>query len=151
VIWEVPESVKRKVRKHMAFKVVDATVRPRGRSISSDMEVSYYGKTAQFRLTPAAYRALGSPERLEVLYDAEANQIGLQASTAPHSVTLRKESKEAQGRYFGFRSFANMIGFEKVDTAVIPLTKQGDMLVGNIEDTSDDAPAVSDEDEAEAA
>lgn len=119
----------------MAFKIVDSTVRPRGRSISSSMEISYYGKTAQFRLSPAAFKGLGEPERVEVLYDADANMVGIRASSAPHSVALRKDSKEASSRYFGFRSFANQIGYEKVNSASFGLEVNPDdagMLIGTV-------------------
>lgn len=94
----------------MAFEIVSSRGRQTGRSYSTKSEVSYYGKTAQFRLTPAAFEALGSPDKVEVLYDKDAGAMALRASDAPHAVTLRKDSATSKSRYFGFRSFAEMIG-----------------------------------------
>src|SRR5688500_19352603 len=120
----------------MGFKIVDAKGRQPGRSSSAASEVSYYGKTAQFRLTPAAVEALGTPERIEVLYDQDTNQVAFRASDAAHAVMLRKDNSEAKSRYFGFRSFANMVGLSENAREVISLTADGDMLVGSLPEAS---------------
>jgi hypothetical protein len=116
----------------MGFKIVDAKGRQPGRSTSTATEVSYYGKTAQFRLTPAAVEALGDPEKIEVLYDDETRQIAFRASDAAHAVALRKDSPDAKSRYFGFRSFANMVGLPDDSREVMALTADGDMLIAEL-------------------
>jgi len=119
----------------MAFKIVDGKGRATGRGHVAGTSVSFYGKTAQFRLTPDAVTALGEPEKIEVLYDEETNQIGLRASDASHAVALRKDSSKASSRYFGFRSFANMVGLTPDGREVIQLEPSADdatMLVGTL-------------------
>lgn len=116
----------------MPFKIVDAKGRQPGRASSTVSEVSFYGKTAQFRLSPAAVEALGDPDRVEVLYDEDTRQVGFRASDASHAVALRKDNAEAKSRYFGFRSFANMIGLGEDAREVMPLTADGDMLVAQL-------------------
>jgi hypothetical protein len=116
-----PSEHRTKGEKQMPFKVIDAKGRAPGRSHSTASEVSYYGKTAQFRLTPAAVEALGNPEKVEVLYDEETREIGFRASDATHAATLRKDTPEALSRYFGFRAFAEMIGLPEDGRATITL------------------------------
>lgn len=119
----------------MAFKIVDAKGRTPGRGVSTAVEVSYYGKTAQFRLSPAAVEALGSPDKVEVLHDAETGQIGFRASDASHAVALRKDAPESKSRYFGFRSFATMVGLSEDARVSMELTPSDDdsgMLIAEL-------------------
>ena len=116
----------------MPFKIVDAKGRQPGRSASKAAEVSYYGKTAQFRLTPAAVEALGDPDKIEVLYDEDTRQVAFRASDAAHAVALRKDGPDSRSRYFGFRSFANMVGLADDAREVMPLTAEEDMLVATL-------------------
>lgn len=105
----------------MAFKVVDASSRSPGRQSSLSPELSYYGKTAQFRLNDAAIRLLGEPDRIEVQYDEENRQLGFVASGAAHAVTLRKDNEIGGSRYFGFRSLANLVGLTGEDRFAAPM------------------------------
>jgi hypothetical protein len=106
----------------MAFEIVSSKGRQTGRSYSTKSEVSFYGKTAQFRLTPVAFANLGSPDKVEVLYDKATGEMGLRASDAAHAVTLRKDSPTAQSRYFGFRAFAEMVGLAEDARIVMELS-----------------------------
>lgn len=107
----------------MGFEIVSSRGRQTGRSYSNKSEVSFYGKTAQFRLTPVAFKALGEPDKVEVLYDKASNSFGLRASTADHAVTLRKDSPTSQSRYFGFRAFAEMVGLPSEGHTVMELSE----------------------------
>lgn len=119
----------------MPFKIVDAKGRQPGRSASTNAEISYYGKTAQFRLSPAAVEALGTPDKVEVLFDEDTRSVGFRASDASHAVALRKDSPDAKSRYFGFRSFANMVGLTEDGREVMalaPSEDDEDMLVATL-------------------
>lgn len=117
----------------MPFKVVDAKGR-QGSRVSKTMELGYYGKNAQFRVSPAAFEFLGEPEKVEILYDEDAGKIGLRASTEPHAVSLRADSPQSRSRYFGFRALADMIGLgeNRATIELTPSEEESDTLEGVI-------------------
>lgn len=117
----------------MAFKVIDAKGRQGSRS-SKDMELGYYGRNAQFRVSPPAFEFLGEPDKVEILFDEDARKIGIRASTEPHAVSLRAEAPESRSRYFGFRALATMLGLgqDKATIALTPSEDEADTLEGTL-------------------
>lgn len=114
----------------MAFQIVNASGRQgsRGRA-STNPEVSFYGKTSQFRVNGPAMVLLGNPEKLEAHFDAENRRIALVPSTAAYAVTLRADAKgqsENTSRYFGFRALANLAGLDANTRWTLPLTLDED-------------------------
>jgi hypothetical protein len=123
----------------MAFQIVDASNRAQGRAANNGaLDVSYYGKTAQFRLSPAAVEALGNPEKIEVMYDKDSGAIAFRASDAKHAVSLRKDTEAAASRYFGFRSLATLCGLPADGRVNITLSEdeaEAGTLLGNVSES----------------
>lgn len=128
----------------MAFEVVVASARNGGRGSSTTPELSFYGKTAQFRLNGAAMEALGNPEKVEVHFDADTNRVAVVPSDAAYAVTLRKDSDSAASRYFGFKTLAVRAGLTEDARFTVPLTvddESGYHVASLAADTIADAPA----------
>lgn len=119
--------VRRRIRtnekgeKYMAFEVVQASARGGGRTGNKIPQMSFYGKTAQFRLNGAAMEALGNPEKIEVHYDSDTGRVALIPGDSGYAVTLRKDSENAVSRYFGFKSLANRAGLADDSRFTVPI------------------------------
>jgi hypothetical protein len=122
----------------MAFQTVDASARTTGRSKNTAAQVSFYGKTSQFRLNAAAMELLGNPAKLEVQYDQDTNRIAFVPSEAAYAVALRSDSETAGSRYFGFKSLANLAGLSADARFALPLVADAESgyLVINLSDAA---------------
>jgi hypothetical protein len=130
----------------MAFEIVQASSRSGGRGSSTSPELSFYGKTAQFRLNGAAMESLGNPEKVEVHFDADTNRVAVVPSEAAYAVTLRADSEKAASRYFGFKTLAVRAGLTEDARFSVPLTideATGYHVASLSADTIADAPAPS--------
>lgn len=111
----------------MAFEQISG--RGRAGRRNAPPEVSYYGKTSQFRLNSAAMLALAEgnngeyPERLKVMYDADTNRVGFVIATEDdaNAVKLNRDNDTTPSRFFGFRALADRAGLERDAKWVVPL------------------------------
>lgn len=117
------KAIRERDHKAMAFEVIQPGSRTGGRSSSASPELSFYGKTAQFRINGAAMVALGQPDKIEVHFDADTNRVALVPSDAEYAVTLRKDSEAAASRYFGFKTLAVRAGLAEDARFTVPITQ----------------------------
>lgn len=120
----------------MGFQTVQADTR-RGPRNATEAAVNFNGTNAQFRLNALAVEALGTPDKIEVMYDEDTNRIAFVPSTSDVAVQLRRESDDSPNRYFGFRTLATKLGItEQRGKAVLTLDPETGYHVVNVAELS---------------
>jgi hypothetical protein len=94
------------------FQTIEADTR-RGPRTATEPVVNFNGTNAQFRLNSLAVEQLGTPDKIEIMYDADTNRLAFVPSDSPVAVQLRRENAEAANRYFGFRTLAHKLGIDQ--------------------------------------
>lgn len=130
----------------MAFNEVDASKRSTVRG-EADPLMSYYGKTAQFRLNASAMAALtefnGGQEvtKITVMHDEDANLLGIRPAPADSATAakLSADNPSAPSRYFGFRGLAIKAGLDESMRWVLPVSydKGSKLFVVNLAERQD--------------
>lgn len=87
----------------MGFERVPARVRM---AFSVDPRVSIRGKTKAIGLNPAAFELVGSPEKVELLYDEDSDRIALAPTDAAYGVNVRVAENKSGAKSYSVSSRA---------------------------------------------
>jgi hypothetical protein len=89
-------------------------------------------KRGTFSMNAAAYAALGAPEALELLFDREANVLGLRGvdASVPHAYPLRAIGKSTW--VFSGKAFAQYYGIDVAKSRRYKAILDGDLLVADL-------------------
>lgn len=104
--------------------------------VSNEIQVSLQKRGALY-LNKAGYEALGMPEAVELLYEAETPAIGLKATdpSLPYAYRLR-QSSNAQAYQIAFMSFARYHNIDISETRRFQAVMEDNVLVTDLSQRS---------------